>query len=199
MRVAVLAALALVAAGCGSGVARQTTSVPRPASTFAGTPVPADTPAADFSLRDQNGHLVRLSAQRGRLVFVAFLYSHCPDVCPLIATWLDGAIRALGPDARNVRVLAVSVDPSGDTPAAVREVIRTRHLGSEFHWLLGTREQLAPVWQSYNILVEPHSLEKIAHAAPVFLLDRRGRPRVFYAEPQGRSAFLHDARLLLQR
>jgi hypothetical protein len=41
-------------------------------------------------------------------------------------------------------------------------------------------------------------MEKMVHAAPVFLLDRSGRPWGFYAQPQGRSAFLH-ARVLLQR
>jgi cytochrome oxidase Cu insertion factor (SCO1/SenC/PrrC family) len=80
----------------------------------------------------------------------------------------------------------------------VRRFVLAHGLGPEFHWLLGTRAQLAPVWQSYNILVEARSIDRIAHSAPVFLLDRSGRPRLFYPPPQYASEFTHDLRLLLR-
>ena len=69
--------------------------------------------------------LVRMSSQRGRFTLVTFLYTNCPDVCPLIAEHLNTALRRLGERA-DTRVLAVSVDPKGDTPAAVRQ-FRRRH------------------------------------------------------------------------
>src|SRR5665648_208330 len=56
---------------------------------------------------------------RGRPFAVTFLYASCPDVCPLIAQEIVGALGRLGADARRVAVVAVSVDPRGDTPAAV--------------------------------------------------------------------------------
>ena len=56
---------------------------------------PAVTP--DFALRDQNGRFVRLSAQRGKVVVVTFLYTHCPDLCPLTAIHID---QVLGLTAR---------------------------------------------------------------------------------------------------
>lgn len=200
MRLLALLVVALVVAGCGGTAVKQvppTVAAPKAAapSPATGTPIPADAPATDFALHDQNGHLVRLSALHGQLVFVSFLYSHCTDVCPLISTYLDSAARQLG---HGVTVLAVSVDPKGDKPADVRTFMRERHLGSEFHWLLGTRAQLAPVWQNYNILVEQRTPDQIAHAAPVFLLDRNGRPRMFYEQPRGSRAFVHDARTLLR-
>jgi protein SCO1/2 len=184
-------AFAFVAAGCGGTAAR-------PAETsLRGATLPGDTPAADFALRNERGALVRLSAQRGRLVLLAFLYTHCTDVCPLVAQRLDRAVRSLGSRASAVRILAVSVDPAGDTPAAARRYIREHRLGPEFHWLLGTRLRLASVWQGYNILVEPHSEEKIAHGTAVLLLDRRGTPRAFYPPTVGSAVVAHDLRLLL--
>src|SRR5438034_1348004 len=87
---------------------------------FEGTSVPAGTSAQDFALRDQSGRLIKLSDQRGRFVLLAFLYTHCTDICPLIAKQMDSAVRSLGPRASSVRILAVSVDPAGDTPAQVR-------------------------------------------------------------------------------
>jgi protein SCO1 len=191
---AVLVAVAAAAllAGCGSAAADK---APPPKPVFDGVTIPADAPAEDFALHDQNGKLVQLSAQRGSYVFVAFLYTHCRDVCPLIATWLDNAARG----HRNVQVLAVSVDPEGDTPAAVQEFVRARHLGPEFHWLIGSRTELQPVWQAYNILVEARTPEQIAHSAPVFLLDKHGRPKLFYATPKSGIPFRHDLRVLLSR
>jgi protein SCO1/2 len=183
---ALLVATAALAVGCASAQADGAKKSP-----FLGLETPPGTAAADFALRDQNGRLVRLSAQRGHFVFLTFLYTHCQDICPLVAEWLDEAARG-----QNARVLAVSVDPAGDTPAAVRQFVRTHGLGPEFHWLLGTRDQLAPVWQSYDILVETRSLVKVSHAAPVFLIDRGGKPRLFYPPVQNAREFRHDLRLL---
>jgi protein SCO1/2 len=192
----VLVVAVALCAGCGGSGG---SGAKRPAMTpehTAGLRVAAGTEVTDFALRDQNGRLTRLSAQRGRFVFVAFLYTHCTDVCPLIADWLDAAAR---PHARDATVLAVSVDPEGDTPAAVRTFVRAHRLGPEFHWLTGSRSQLARVWQAYNVLVERRSPEQVAHAAPVFLLDRTGRVHLFYAPPQRAGSFRHDLRLLLSR
>ena len=61
-----------------------------------------------------------MSSQRGRFTLVTFLYTNCPDVCPLIAEHLNTALRQLGTTRADTRVLAVSVDPNGDTPSAVR-------------------------------------------------------------------------------
>jgi protein SCO1 len=191
-----LAALVVVAGSAGFAYWVHAADQPRN-SRFDGKTIPGGAPAQDFTLRDQDGRMIRLSDQRGKFVLVAFLYTHCTDVCPLIAKYLDGAVRSLGPQASSVRILAVSVDPLGDTPKLVRRYVREHRLGPEFHWLIGTKAELAPVWQNYNVLVEGRPADKVVHAAPVFLIDRTGRPRLFYAPPQRQSAFAHDLRALI--
>lgn len=197
---AVLAAAAVAAACAGCGASQKQDAARSPAAVhgdFAGSVVPAGTPAIDFTLRDQDGRKIRLGAQRGHIVLLAFLYTHCVDVCPLIAHYMDNAVRSLGPRASSVRILAVSVDPVGDSPKLVREYMRAHHLGPWFHWLVGTHAQLAPVWQDYNILVEGRPADTVVHSAPVLLIDRSGRPRLFYAPPQHQEAFSHDLHELL--
>ena len=71
--------------------------------------------ARDFTLRDQSGRQVSLSGELGRWAVVTFLYTRCPDVCPLIAAQLNEVLRELGSARDRLRVLAVSVDPKGDT------------------------------------------------------------------------------------
>ena len=196
----VLAALALGAAGCGSGgaVAPQPKATAATKSPFAGRQLSGPASAADFALRDQQGRLIRLSAQRGKLVLVTFLYTHCTDICPIIATQLNLAVRQMYHQRSSVRVLAVSVDPVGDTPRAVRAYVRERRLLPEFHYLIGKRAQLARVWQAYNVLVVQRNPESVGHSGYVYLLDRQGKPRVFFSAKATAPQVAHDLRLLLR-
>src|SRR5690606_10483127 len=75
-------------------------------------------PAQDFRLTDQFGNQVALSDFRGRPVVLTFLYTTCPDVCPLIAERLRLTANALGDDVSRVGILAVSTDPRNDDVAA---------------------------------------------------------------------------------
>jgi protein SCO1/2 len=195
-----LAALAAVCAGCGAGTARVGVVAARAPVELLGTPARPVITAPDLALRDQDGRVVRLSKERGRLVLLTFLYTGCTDVCPLIASNLNAALRALTPAQRErVRVIAVSVDPWGDTPAAVHRFIRERHLVNQFRYLTGTRDELMQVWQSWNVLVEPKNRERMGHSAFVWLIDARGRARVSFASTTPPRPVAHDLRALLAR
>src|SRR5207245_9916824 len=98
------------------GVRRTTTSVSP--SVLQGSHT-GSVPAPNFSLIDQSGKQVSLSHFKGKPVVLTFLYTHCPDVCPLTAEKLHTVMQNLGSNAQNVAVLAVSLDPKGDTPASV--------------------------------------------------------------------------------
>src|SRR5438046_8938026 len=130
--------LVVTAAGCGGSSPPKL--VERPAKTaYAGVPITPPRRAPGIALHDAWGRPVSLAAQRGKYVLVTFLYVHCPDVCPLIAQNLNAALRRLGPRRDRVRVLAVSVDPSGDTPAAVQHCVAERGLLAQFRYLIGAR------------------------------------------------------------
>ena len=172
-----LALSLLTVAGCGSGSsgeAKDASAAVHPAQ-FRGSTIPGKRlRAPDFALRDQAGRLVRLSKLRGRFVVVSFLYTHCPDVCPVIA---DNLNRALARN-RGLTVLAVSVDPKGDTPGSVRRFVRAHRLRPGFRYLTGTRAQLQPIWNAYHLAVMPGTT--VAHSAFELLVDRRGDERLLY-------------------
>src|SRR5690242_14255293 len=75
-------------------------------------------PAPNFRLTDQFGKSVSLAQFRGKPVVLTFLYTHCPDICPLTAEHLHSTMLELGKDAQNVAILAVSTDPLRDDQAA---------------------------------------------------------------------------------
>ena len=135
--------------------------------------------APDFALRDQAGRLVRMSDRRGRYTLVTFLYTHCPDVCPLIAEHLNTALRRLGPEH------------SASSPSAsTRRATRPRRSGAsspstacvpQFRYLTGTADQLKPVWAAYHVASDPqHGTTAIAHSAFVLLVDPQGVERLVY-------------------
>ncbi len=154
--------------------------------------------APEITLHDQNGKLFKLSSLRGKAVFITFVYAHCPDVCPLLLQALGAAKRGLK-DPGSMQIIAVSVDPKGDTPKAVKTFLAQRLLTGKVRWLLGTRAELKPVWTAYNILAKsvPQTPEIIEHVALIYGIDARGRIRVGYPVSPLKPAWIeHDAPIL---
>jgi len=78
---------------------------------------PLDKAAPAFSLEDSEGKPVRLEALRGKILVLHFIYTSCPDICPLHAEKL-AEIQALinrTPMREQVRFLSVTTDPAKDT------------------------------------------------------------------------------------
>lgn len=134
-------------------------------------------PAPDFRLTDQFGKQVSLSQFRGKPVVLTFLYTHCPDVCPLIAEQLHTVMLNLGPDAQRVGVLAVSVEPKRDTVAAALAFSKAHKMTGYWHFLVGMESQLSPVWTAYAIGAQQETATISMHTAVLYVIDKQGRER----------------------
>ncbi len=168
-------------------------------------------PAYDFHLPDQDGRTVSLSDLRGKVVALTFLYTHCPDVCPLIVDTLHQVHRQLGDLAGRVAFVAVSVDPSGDTPAALREFLATHHMQHELTYLRGSLAQLRPVWSHYFVESDakdvhpgaagasPPTAQQVGHTAVLYVIDPEGKIDVFLPANFDPKDLLTDLRLLAAR
>ena len=194
-RAPLLLAVILLAAGCGSSPAKIAEPPPPPENLFAGGELNPPRTAPALSLRDASGTRFTLNAMRGRYVLVTFLYTHCPDVCPLIASNLNTVLRTLGQDAK-VNVIAVSVDPKGDTAASVRAYGKRMHLEPGFHFLIGTRAQLRPVWEAWHVLAVDRRPDLVEHTGYTALVDPSGKQRLLYDSQVNAQQVLHDLRLL---
>jgi protein SCO1/2 len=210
----VLLSLALAACGGGSAKDGDVTGTTTPAAVVSSSvaPEPELVPgkyaapllvepvrmAAQIRLRDQDGRPFALTSLRGKAVFVTFVYANCPDVCPLMLQALAAAKRTLK-DPASMQIVAVSVDPKGDTPKAIKSFLRARQLTGKVRWLRGTPAQLRPVWNAYNILTKslPETPAIIEHASLIYGIDARGRLRVGYPATPLKAAWLaHDAPML---
>ncbi len=137
------------------------------------------TPAPDFHLKDQFGKQVSLSQFKGHPTVITFLYTHCHDVCPIVADKLHTVLQTLGKDAPHVAILAVSMDPKGDTVSAALNFSRVHKLVNSWHFLVGTLNQLAPVWSSYTVDAQAATGSGIVtHSTFIYVIDKEGRERV---------------------
>jgi protein SCO1 len=154
-------------------------------------------PSPDFALRDSTGKLVRLSHFQGKAVLLTFIYDHCPDVCPLIVSNLHTALVKLGKEASKVQIVAVSVDPKGDTPSTVKAFLAAHAMTGRMEYLIGSFNQLAPVWKAYGVAVRatPDSRE-VDHTAFVYGITASGKRLALYPSNLTPGWIVHDVPIL---
>jgi protein SCO1/2 len=186
VRAAVTAvAVAVLVAGCGSSAPKGKAGAspkPAPAPKYHGAVATPPVPAAPLALPNYDGKRVTLAQYRGKAVLVTFIYTHCPDVCPLIVGNLRTVQAKLGPEARKLQVIAVSVDPKGDTPATVGRFLRSRDMLGRMDYLIGSRPQLEATWKRWRIAerVPRKSPELVEHSALVYGISASGKLTTLY-------------------
>ncbi|MFT3863100.1 MAG: SCO family protein [Solirubrobacterales bacterium] len=171
--------LGLLVAACGGGGSSSDAAV-----TLTEVPGADAVPARNapaIELTDQYGKKVSLAKLKGHAVLVAFLYTHCTDLCPIVAGKLHTAYAHLKKSERPI-FLAVSVDPAGDTPASAAAFNRRHRTTGEIDWLLGSRKELEKVWTAWGVKPErdANDPEEIEHNAEIFAIDPQGRIRALY-------------------
>jgi len=164
-----------------------------------GTELTPATAPPDFTLTDGiSGTPVTLSAQQGKVVVLSFLYTQCPDICPLTAEEFRQAQQKLTADERDRTLfVAVSVDPLHDTPAAVQAFAGDHGLATNFVFLVGAAAQLQAVWSAYGIRIETDpSVAGVGHSDAIYLIDAKGRARVLTHSDITADALAADLKLL---
>jgi protein SCO1 len=144
---------------------------------FRGSEPPEGIELPAFSLRDDEGQVVRSGELRDKAVAVTFLDTRCTEACPIIAAQVGQAVRALGDHASHVEALAISVDPLRDTPAEVDAFLRRYRAKGALRYLNGSVAELRPVWKAFAVAAAHDTGNPNMHSAPVRIFDRRGQWR----------------------
>jgi protein SCO1/2 len=157
-------------------------------------------PIRDFSLTDQNGKPFRLASLRGKVVVLSFIYTTCPDVCPLITSSLRMMQNELSPEERSsVFLLSITTDPEVDRPKVLKSYAERYKVDfSAWSFLTGDVEALAAVWKNFGIKVEGKARGLVNHTSLTAVIDRKGVMRFAYsgAAPDQKTV-LRDMRALL--
>jgi protein SCO1/2 len=154
--------------------------------------------APDFSLQASDGGELVLSRYRGKVVILGFGFTSCPDVCPITLATLAQARRKLGPDAADVQVVYVTVDPERDRPERMKEYLHA--FDPTFVGGTGAAGTLGAVRKDYGVFAEKKSKGsgyEFAHSSYTYLIDRRGRLRALMPYGRGPDDYVHDLKILL--
>jgi protein SCO1 len=163
------------------------------------SPVQAAPPLA---LRNYLGEPVNIASYKGKAVLVTFLYTNCPDVCPLIASNLRVAENLLGSKgASKVQLIAVSVDPKGDTRKAVATFLARHELTGRMKYLVGSAKELGRVWEAWGVGSERDAQQPqfINHSGLVYGITGSGKRITVYDSTFRPSEVAHDVPLLAAR
>jgi protein SCO1/2 len=144
--------------------------------------LPTIGPAPDFALTSQDGAEVTLGSLRGKVVAVTFIYTWCPDVCPMLTDKLARVQDELGADfGPKVVFLSITVDPERDTPEVLSDYAAAFDANlAGWSFLTGDLASVREVARRYGVVVAPGPAGQLDHTLLTTLVDRRGAMRVQY-------------------
>jgi protein SCO1/2 len=157
------------------------------------------TPAPSFTLTDQNGKPFHFKPASGKLALVNFIYTTCPDVCPLFSAKLAAIQRTLaGEQNENYLLLSITTDPARDAAAKMKEYAEVfKPDFRRWHFLTGSSKDLAQVWKDFGVRVQDLGNGQIQHTNLTTLIDGQGLRRVdYYGDKWLEKEVLKDLRRL---
>ncbi|HEX6111802.1 MAG TPA: SCO family protein [Geminicoccaceae bacterium] len=153
--------------------------------------------APGFALTSQDGEEVTLEELRGKVVAVTFIYTQCPDVCPMLTDTMARVQDALGPlFGSEVAFVSISVDPERDTPAVLKQYAEAFEADpGGWSFLTGALQEVREVALHYGVVILPATDPAVDHNALTTLIDRDGLMRVQYIGSRfDPEEFEHDLR-----
>lgn len=171
----------------------------------------------DWNLYDVKGHLPKLSFElqaagnktftekdlEGKTVLMFFGYASCPDICPTTMAQLSEIVTNLGDDAKDVRIVFVSVDPHRDTPDMLQEYVNA--FNPNAIGLTGNTQDIARFAKRYRIAYQIEkpkpdddpNVYNVTHSQGVYIFDNRGRARLLASDSEDTAAFTADVQKLI--
>ena len=117
---------------------------------FYGEDISPPIPVKEFVLIDEKGGNVTMSQFEGKVVVVAFLFTRCPDICPVVSANLAFIAQELGElHGTSVQIITVTVDPWTDNSTVLGNYADVR--GLSWPHLTGDVEDLEPVWMNFDV------------------------------------------------
>ena len=155
----------------------------------------------DFVLTDQSSARFEFKNLGGKVAIVAFGYTTCPDVCPLITASLRQVQLGLSQEERKqVQLITVTTDPEIDSPKVLAAY--AKRYGAEFDdwsFLTGDLAALKKIWRNFGVAVERKGRGLIDHTPLTAVVDKKKLMRFAYIGPSpDPKMVLADIRAILR-
>jgi protein SCO1/2 len=144
--------------------------------------LPVIGPAPSFTLTSQDGKPVSLADLRGKAVAVTFIYTECPDICPMLTQKMVQVQDELGTDfGKRIAFVSISLDPEHDTPAVLKDYSQFWGAKPEgWSFLTGSLEAVRDVTRRYGVFFSKKEDGSVEHSQLTTLVDPDGQMRVQY-------------------
>lgn len=139
---------------------------------------PAAAVGGPFQLVDQNGAPTTEKVLKGKWSAVFFGFTYCPDVCPGTLQGLAAATELLGPDAKDLQIVFISIDPERDTVAQMKSYLSADYVPKSTIGLTGTQAQVdaaAKAYKVYYAKVGAGPGYTMDHSTAIYLMNPKGR------------------------
>lgn len=161
-------------------------------------------PDLEFSLKGTGNKTVTQADLKNKTVLVFFGYASCPDICPTTMAQLTEVIAKLGDDARDVRILFISVDPHRDTPDMLQAYVDAFNKNAV--GLTGSEKDVAALARRYRIAYQiekpkpgdSSEIYDVTHSRGVFIFDRFGKARLLASDTEAIDTVTADLKRLIQ-
>jgi protein SCO1/2 len=195
-----IAGLAALLGACGSSSSKGKTASTSTHSAYrAEASLSPAAAAPPLALRNYLGQPVNIASYRGKAVLVTFIYVHCPDVCPLMTSNLRVAQNLMGAaTAAKAQIIAVSVDPRGDTRKTVTKFLAQHQMTGRMQYLVGSARELARVWKAWGVGSErdvKHP-DLVEHSGLIYGITASGKRTTLYSASFRPADIAHDVPLL---
>lgn len=160
-------------------------------------------PDLKFSLSGEGNKTITQQNLKDKTVLMFFGYASCPDICPTTMAQLTEVLENLGDDAKDVRIIFVSVDPHRDTPDVLQAYVNA--FNKNAIGLTGNEKQIAALARRYRVA---YQIEKpkpgddakiydVTHSRGVFIFDKTGRARLLAPDTEKVDVVTQDLRQLI--
>ena len=108
-------------------------------------------------LTTQEGELVRFFDDliKKKVVVINFIYTTCPDSCPLETARLVEVQRLLGDRVgRDIFIYSISIDPKRDTPEVLKEYAANYGVGPGWLFLTGKESDITLIRKKLGLYIQ---------------------------------------------
>jgi protein SCO1 len=164
--------------------------------------LPVIGPAPPFALTSQDGKPVALADLRGKVVALTFIYTACPDICPLLTQKMVQVQDELGADfGTKIAFASISLDPERDTPEVLKDYAQFWGAKSDgWVFLTGSPEAVRDVTHRYGVFFAKKEDGSVDHTQLTTLVDAGGQMRVQYLGARfDPDEFRHDLISLVEK
>lgn len=180
----------LCLAACGAGEPR-----------FRSTDITGANYGKTLELRDTSGRQRSLADFKGKVVVLFFGFTQCPDVCPATLGQVSAALKELEADAARVQAVFVTLDPERDSPTLIAQYLAA--FNPDFIGLSGDLDATRAVAKEFKVFFEKRAgsssgRHSIDHSSQTYVIDAKGRLRLFVRHERLGEDLVTDIRTLLR-